>query len=285
VGVGPVGVGHLLNRGSEQILTVQDVSIFGKEQEDQPRHEVVHVGAAFRRSPFGIVGPQRRVELVQTQGSPHIELGLGQLFGLAQPCQRPEEHEVVGEVLVGGRNGIARHKVFGLKRNTVSRQQEADLVAFGLGRLALTQVRQRLWHVARVAGLEVDVVRLKDAIDVGFVRGPVPQFLYGASFVSKGFKERKRELSGVKRLFGQIGDSLFDFNCVQMPKSIKMRQACSVECLFWLKTLLHKFTSGYNLIIEINGPLSRSDQFGLPLNRNRATSTDCRDHAGMPDVL
>jgi hypothetical protein len=52
-----------------------------------------------------------------------------------------------------------------------------------------------------------------------------------------------------------------------MPKSIKMRQACSVECLFWLKTLLHKFTSGYNLIIDIKGPLARSDHFRLPLNR------------------
>jgi hypothetical protein len=97
VGVGPVGVGHLFDGRGEQVLSVQDVGVFGEEQKDQPRHEVVHVGASLWRSPFGIVGPQRRVELVQTLGGQHIELGPLCCLVLLSPARGQKKKKWLGK--------------------------------------------------------------------------------------------------------------------------------------------------------------------------------------------
>ena len=64
---------HLLNGGGEQIVTNEDVGAFGKEAEDQPRHEVVHVVAPSRCPPIRIVLEKLDVELVQASGGSDVE--------------------------------------------------------------------------------------------------------------------------------------------------------------------------------------------------------------------
>ncbi|MFT6944923.1 MAG: hypothetical protein ACJAUW_001501 [Yoonia sp.] len=92
---------------------------------------------------------------------------------------------------------------------------------------------QGVWHLTHIAGLEVDVVDLKNAADVGFVGRISAEFLDRGGLVAEGFKEGEWELSRIKGLFGEIGDGLFNFDCVQMPKSMKYtssrrrKNACS----------------------------------------------------------
>ena len=46
MGIGAVAFAHLLHGLGEQTLAIEDVGVFGKEAEDQSRHEMVHVGAS-----------------------------------------------------------------------------------------------------------------------------------------------------------------------------------------------------------------------------------------------
>jgi superfamily II DNA or RNA helicase len=64
MGIGRVPRAHLLDRCREQAGTVEDVSVFGEEAEDQPCHEMIHVGAALGRAPFGTVFQKLDVEPV-----------------------------------------------------------------------------------------------------------------------------------------------------------------------------------------------------------------------------
>jgi hypothetical protein len=43
----------------------EDVGVLGKEAEDEPRHEVVHVVAALRLAPVGIVLQQFDIETIE----------------------------------------------------------------------------------------------------------------------------------------------------------------------------------------------------------------------------
>ena len=47
VGVVGPAVAHLLNGFGEEPVTIENVGILGKEAEDQPSHELVHVMPAF----------------------------------------------------------------------------------------------------------------------------------------------------------------------------------------------------------------------------------------------
>ena len=44
----------------------ENIGVFCKEAENQPRHEVVHIVAAFSSAPFGIILEQLNIEAVQT---------------------------------------------------------------------------------------------------------------------------------------------------------------------------------------------------------------------------
>ena len=55
MGVGRVLRAHLRNCCGEQVVAEKDVRAFGEEAEDQPRHEVVHVGPALGRAPVRVV--------------------------------------------------------------------------------------------------------------------------------------------------------------------------------------------------------------------------------------
>ena len=55
MGVRTVPLAHLLDRAGELVGFLEDVGVFGKEAEDQPRHEVIHVWTAGGSAPVGIV--------------------------------------------------------------------------------------------------------------------------------------------------------------------------------------------------------------------------------------
>lgn len=63
----------------------------------------------------------------------------------------------------------------------------------------------------------MDVVRLKDAAQVGLVRLAFAQAPEGRFLVPEGLQEGEGELSRIERLFGQGGYGLFDFDGVHFP--------------------------------------------------------------------
>ena len=63
---------------------------------------------------------------------------------------------------------------------------------------------------------DVDVVRLKDAAQVGLVRCARAQPLDRRLLVAEGLKEGERKLLSVKRLLRQRGNGFFDLNGVQL---------------------------------------------------------------------
>src|SRR3546814_13191969 len=68
--------------------------------------------------------------------------------------------------------------------------------------------------LARRAGDDVDVIGLKDAAHVRFVRHAASQALDGGFLVAEGLQERERKLGWVERTFGQSAYSFLDFNRV-----------------------------------------------------------------------
>ena len=98
MGVGRVPRAHLLDRGGEQAVAVEDVGVLGEEAEDQPRHEMVHVVAALGRAPFGVVLQKLDIEPVQAAGGPDVEGAFADLLDGGDAGQRQEEAEMVREV-------------------------------------------------------------------------------------------------------------------------------------------------------------------------------------------
>jgi hypothetical protein len=72
MGVRPVPCREGVDGGGEEVFANQDVRVLGKEAEDQPGHEVVHVMAAG--APIRVVGAQGDVELVEPEGGANVEL-------------------------------------------------------------------------------------------------------------------------------------------------------------------------------------------------------------------
>jgi hypothetical protein len=85
---GRVPRAHLLDRGREQIVSDEDVSSLGEETEDQPRHEMVHVVATLRGSPFGVVFQQFDIEPIQATCRPDIKGAFADLFDGGDSGQR-----------------------------------------------------------------------------------------------------------------------------------------------------------------------------------------------------
>ncbi len=88
---------HLVDRGGEQVVAVEDVGDLGEEAEDQPRHEVVHVGPALGRVPVRVVLQQLDIEPVEPARRADVEGVLADLLDGGDAGQRQEEAEMVGK--------------------------------------------------------------------------------------------------------------------------------------------------------------------------------------------
>ena len=78
---------HPLDRAGELIGLCEDVGVFGKEAEDQPRHEVVHVVAARAVPHSGLSFRQLDIEPVQTAGRLDVKGALADLLDGADPAK------------------------------------------------------------------------------------------------------------------------------------------------------------------------------------------------------
>ena len=88
---------HLLDRGGEQAVAVEDAGVLGEEAEDQPGEEMVEVLPAGRRVPVRVLLEQLDVELVEAAGGPDVEGVFADLLDRGDAGQRQEEAEVIGE--------------------------------------------------------------------------------------------------------------------------------------------------------------------------------------------
>ncbi|MBT2132496.1 hypothetical protein KKW20_15355 [Planktotalea lamellibrachiae] len=82
--------------------------------------------------------------------------------------------------------------------------------------------------MANVTGLEVDVIYLKNALDIRFVGHPFAQLLNGSSLIPKRFKESEWKLSRIKGLVSQNSDGLFNFDSVQLVSPVQIT-SCSPQ--------------------------------------------------------
>jgi hypothetical protein len=89
---------HPLDRLGELVASMEDVGVLGEEAEDQPGHEVVHVGAAIGCGPLGVILEERDVELVEAPRGADVEAALADLGdrgGLVTVlCRSPERLEL-----------------------------------------------------------------------------------------------------------------------------------------------------------------------------------------------
>src|SRR6185295_6455048 len=108
MGIRRIPRAHLFNGAGEETGSVENIRIFRKEAEDQPRHEMVHVGAAISRAPVGIVFQQLDVESVQSAGGPDVECAFAHLLHGADSSQRKEKSEMVWKIRIGAGNRLAR---------------------------------------------------------------------------------------------------------------------------------------------------------------------------------
>ena len=95
-----IALGHLINRGREQVAAVKNAGVFRIEAENQPRHEMVHVMAAFRFAPFRIILQQLHIQLVQAACGADVKRALADLLNGGDAREREEEAEMVREIFV-----------------------------------------------------------------------------------------------------------------------------------------------------------------------------------------
>ena len=207
-----IAVGHLVDSGGEQIVADEDVGVFGEEAEDQPRHEVVHVVAALRPAPFGVVLQELDIEPVEPSCRLDVEGAFADLFDSRDARKRQEKAEVIGEVGIVADDDFSGGQVFRLKLGAIGSQDELRLGARGCP--ACPQGSEGLGHRARGAGFDVDVAGLKDAAKVGLVRAARSQALDGRGLVPEGFQEGIRELFGVVRRCRERGNGFFNLDGV-----------------------------------------------------------------------
>ena len=203
VRVGAFPVAEPLDRGGEEALSVEDVGILREEAEDQPRHEMVHVGPAFRRGPVGVLFQQLDIELVELAGGADVKAVLADLLDGGDARERQERAEVVRKIAIGAGNGFAVDQILCLQVGAVRGEDELGFRRARLG--AFTKGLQRLVDRPRIARGDMDIVALEDA--AGKVRGvgcPGPQLLQRVRLAPECFEKREWKLRPVKWLGGQF---------------------------------------------------------------------------------
>lgn len=192
---------------------MEDVGILGKEAEDQPGHEMVHVRPPLGARPVGIVLQQLDIKLVQAARRPDVEGALADLLDGGDARQWQEYAEVIGKLGVGTGNCLAAGKVFRLELVAIGGEDEFGLCCEGLR--AVAQGFQGVVDGADAAGGNMDVAALKQAAgNVRRIGSTGAQFLDRRRLVSEGFQKRERKLRPVKRLGSQIRNGLFDLYCI-----------------------------------------------------------------------
>ena len=202
MGVGAVLLAHPLDRAGELIGSGEYVGVFGKEAEDQPRHEVIHVWTAGGSAPVGIVLQQLDIKPVETAGRLDVKGTLADLFDGADTCKGQEEPEVIREftVFTRDRRDIGR-QVFSFKSLAIRCKNKLCLGLRGGG--AGLQLSKRSCDFTLSAHFEVNVVGLKHAALVGLVGRSAAQTLDGRRFVAERLQKGERELLAIERQLGK----------------------------------------------------------------------------------
>ena len=99
MGVGTVPRAHRVDGAGEEGFLREDPGILGKEAEDQPGHELVHLMAARGGAPVGVVPQQFDIKPVQTAGRLDVKGVLADRPNGGDTRQRQEKAEMVGEVI------------------------------------------------------------------------------------------------------------------------------------------------------------------------------------------
>lgn len=198
VGIRCIRCAHAGDGFGEAAFADEDVGVFGKEAEDEPRHELIHIAAAFGFAPVGVVFEKLDVEAIQADGRPDIDGVLADLANRADAREGEEEAKVIGEFFVRASDGLSAREIFGLKNDAVCREDEARLR--GHCRRAHAKRRERFGDSPRLCDEDMDMVPLKDAAEIGAVRRARAETLDGRGLIAKGLKEGVGELGRVKRL-------------------------------------------------------------------------------------
>jgi hypothetical protein len=101
---------HLLDAGREQALADENAGIFREQAEDEPRHELVEVGAARGGRPVLVLLQELDVQFVQMPCRADVDRVVLDLRDGGDTGQRQEEAEVLGEVRIKAADGLARRK-------------------------------------------------------------------------------------------------------------------------------------------------------------------------------
>ena len=214
MGVGGVLRAHLRDCVGEQAFTDENIRVFRKKAEDQPRHEVVHVMATGRRAPFVIVLQKFNVQPVEAARGANIERILADLADGGNARQWEEKPEMIREILIGARNGFAAGQIFGFKGGAVGGENK---FCFRLCRRgAVFESLERFCYIAGAARQDVDIVGLEDSAKVGLVRRACAQALNRRLLVAESFKKGVWESCRVERLFGEFCYCLFYLDRVQL---------------------------------------------------------------------
>lgn len=89
---------------------------------------------------------------------------------------------------------------------------------------ALSPKTCHVGNLPLITDLDVDVVGLQEAADVGLVHRATAELLDRGGYVAERFQERVRELLCIKRLFGQGGNSLFDLGSIHGIATLRLKR-------------------------------------------------------------
>lgn len=194
---------------------MEDAGVFGKEAENQPRHEVIEIMSAIRRVPVRVFPEQLDIELVQASGGLDVESVFANLFDRGDSCQRQKKTEVIGKIGVVADERFAISEVFRFQSFAIGGEDE---LCFGARRLrAVAQCVQRFGNATIFANSEMDIIALKNAAgQIGLIRIAAAKPLERGLLVAKRFEEGERKIHRVKRGFGELGNGFFDFDSVHV---------------------------------------------------------------------
>ena len=180
-------VAHLLN-GVREGGPHENAGIFGKEAEDEPRHEAVYVMVSFGGVPVGVGFAKLHVQTVEPPRRLDVKSVPADLRDRGDARQRQEHAKVVGEVRIVANDNSITCQVFRLELLAVGSEDQLHLGPLRGG--AVPQSSKRFRHLPRWADLDVDVVGLEHtARQIGPVGRTRAEPLDGGGLVAKGFQK------------------------------------------------------------------------------------------------